>query len=208
MKYIEVDEELYRFIASKTERIGESASDILRRILGLDVESLDTETPDTISHPSMESVPNQTKEEPAQEVAPSDKVVESINQTGHQGETLSLQDIDELVSENILAQQKGAVGKFLFALDAMQQQAGDGFAQVLEIQGRDRLYFATSKEALLEKSRSANPKEIGASGYWVTTNNNTAKKRTILNEVFLKFGFSEFDANKLAERTLPSAAKS
>ena len=33
MKTIEVDEELYRYIASHTQSIGESASDILRRLL-------------------------------------------------------------------------------------------------------------------------------------------------------------------------------
>ncbi|MDP5291158.1 replication initiation negative regulator SeqA [Oceanimonas sp. CHS3-5] len=36
MKTIEVDEELYRYIASNTRHIGESASDILRRLLNLD----------------------------------------------------------------------------------------------------------------------------------------------------------------------------
>lgn len=35
MKTIEVDEDLYRFIASRTQHIGESASDILRRLLAL-----------------------------------------------------------------------------------------------------------------------------------------------------------------------------
>lgn len=33
MKTIEVDEELYRYLASHTQHIGESASDILRRML-------------------------------------------------------------------------------------------------------------------------------------------------------------------------------
>ncbi|HBZ7238582.1 TPA: replication initiation regulator SeqA, partial [Klebsiella pneumoniae] len=33
MKTIEVDDELYRYIASHTLHIGESASDILRRML-------------------------------------------------------------------------------------------------------------------------------------------------------------------------------
>ncbi len=33
MKTIEVDDELYRYIASQTRHIGESASDILRRML-------------------------------------------------------------------------------------------------------------------------------------------------------------------------------
>ncbi len=36
MKTIEVDEDLYRYIASQTKHIGESASDILRRLLNLD----------------------------------------------------------------------------------------------------------------------------------------------------------------------------
>ena len=35
MKTIEVDEDLYRYIASHTQHIGESASDILRRMLKL-----------------------------------------------------------------------------------------------------------------------------------------------------------------------------
>ncbi len=36
MKTIEVDEDLYRYIAGQTEHIGESASDILRRLLHVD----------------------------------------------------------------------------------------------------------------------------------------------------------------------------
>ncbi|MCU8378442.1 replication initiation regulator SeqA, partial [Vibrio vulnificus] len=36
MKTIEVDEDLYRYIASQTQHIGESASDILRRLLNVD----------------------------------------------------------------------------------------------------------------------------------------------------------------------------
>ena len=35
MKKIEIDEELYAYIASHTQHIGESASTILRRLLGL-----------------------------------------------------------------------------------------------------------------------------------------------------------------------------
>jgi len=33
MKTIEIDDDLYQFIASQTQQIGESASDILRRLL-------------------------------------------------------------------------------------------------------------------------------------------------------------------------------
>ena len=39
MKIIEIDDELYTFIASQTKHIGENASDILRRLLLGDAES-------------------------------------------------------------------------------------------------------------------------------------------------------------------------
>lgn len=44
MKTIEVDDDLYQYIASQTQHIGESASSILRRILKLEVLSESTVT--------------------------------------------------------------------------------------------------------------------------------------------------------------------
>ena len=66
MKYIEVDEELYRHIASKTERIGESASDILRRLLDLSVDTAEPAEPLAISHPSLESTPEIVNTDPVE----------------------------------------------------------------------------------------------------------------------------------------------
>ena len=40
MKIIEVDEELYQYIAAQTQSIGESASDILRRLLNLPTHAI------------------------------------------------------------------------------------------------------------------------------------------------------------------------
>ncbi|EPE67642.1 replication initiation regulator SeqA, partial [Pasteurella multocida 93002] len=46
MKIIEVDEELYQYIASQTQSIGESASDILRRLLNFSNKAVEkTEVP-------------------------------------------------------------------------------------------------------------------------------------------------------------------
>jgi negative modulator of initiation of replication len=91
------------------------------------------------------------------------------------------------------------VGRFMFLLDALAVQAGKDFEQVLQIQGKGRLYFAQSKQALLDASQSANPKEIGQSGYWVTTNNNTAKKQTILSEVLVHLGCDAIKASTIAQ---------
>ncbi|MGS0680686.1 replication initiation negative regulator SeqA [Shewanella sp. 125m-7] len=182
MKYIEVDEELYRHIASKTEHIGESASDILRRILGLDVDSVVHHEPEEISYPSLEKS--------------SPKVEKKVAKTA----VKPVSEFSSLLKADELAAQKGAVGRFLFILDTVYRASTEQFEQVLQVQGRDRLYFATSKEALLKASKSANPKEIGQSGFWVTTNNNTAKKRTILSEVLMQFGTDEEQVAQIIEK--------
>lgn len=184
MKYIEVDEELYRHIASKTERIGESASDILRRLLGLSVNTIEQVEPQAISQPSLEAV----EQKPLVTSVP---VIES---------SVPVSDFKQLVDEHKLAQQKGAVGRFLFLLESLYQQSQSQFSQILQIQGRDRLYFARSREELLKASPSANPKEIGSSGFWVTTNNNTAKKQAILVEVLVQFGCDTEVAYAISQR--------
>ncbi len=55
MKTIEVDDELYQFIASQTRHIGESASDILRRMLKISAASpfATPATKDVVSQPSV-----------------------------------------------------------------------------------------------------------------------------------------------------------
>ncbi|QSX35236.1 replication initiation negative regulator SeqA [Shewanella avicenniae] len=194
MKYIEIDEELYGYIASKTEKIGESASDIIRRLLALPaVEAVEVQQPAvTLSQPSLEAVDASAAVPSTPEYQPN-----------------SLPDVDEATttdyqfSDAQLNEQKGAVGRFLFALYSLYQQAPTKFDAVLQVQGRDRLYFACSKDALLEASKSSNPKEIGDSGYWVTTNNNTGKKQAILTEVVKALGCSETAAMALVAKALP-----
>lgn len=196
MKYIEVDEELYRHIASKTERIGESASDILRRLLGLSVDAIDQPLPQSISEPSLETPAIATM--PAETIS-NEPLIEAVV---HLAPTVAAVTVDfhGLVNEHKLEQQKGAVGRFLFLLENLYQQVPDKFEQILQIQGRDRLYFARTKEQLLKASASANPKEIGQSGFWVTSNSNTAKKRAILAEVLVQFGCDAQVASGIAER--------
>ncbi|MCL1065607.1 replication initiation negative regulator SeqA [Shewanella olleyana] len=202
MKYIEVDEELYRHIASKTERIGESASDILRRLLDLSVETTEPAEPLAISHPSLESTQEAVNTVAIEEIhdveVTSSEPVEAVEQ-----ETIPVAtniNFNDVVHEHMLSQQKGAVGRFMFLLESLSKLTPATFEQILKIQGRGRLYFARSKAELLSASQSANPKEIGDSGYWVTTNNNTAKKRTILSEVLLQLGCNEEQAKSIAQR--------
>ncbi|WP_394131635.1 replication initiation negative regulator SeqA [Shewanella maritima] len=228
MKYIEIDEELYRFIAGKTERIGESASDILRRLLGLSVSDVQANETVHISQPGLETKPLSDEEQNALFIK-AKEAVEKLVSTKHvqtsdmQTATTTTDAIDnqpaeaklvvtaetetqtdngadvvlsqtsnvehsDIVNQSELAQQKGAVGRFMYLLENLAQLTGEDFSQVLQVQGKGRLYFARTKQELLDASKSANPKQIGEFNYWVSTNNNTAKKRTILNAVLSQLG--------------------
>ncbi|WP_351000576.1 replication initiation negative regulator SeqA [Shewanella sp. TB7-MNA-CIBAN-0143] len=205
MKYIEIDEELYRFIASKTERIGESASDILRRLLNLSVENVDISLPTDISHPSLESqspvnrhpVFDQAKVAVEKVIAEQKSAIQHVPLEDIATSTTI--DFDAIVSQHLLSQQKGAVGRFMHLLSSLESTARSDFDKVLNVQGKGRLYFARSKQALLTSSKSSNPKEIASSGFWVTTNNNTAKKQTILTEVLEHLGCDSERAKSIAE---------
>ncbi|WP_406667462.1 replication initiation regulator SeqA [Gallaecimonas sp. GXIMD1310] len=151
MKTIDVDDDLYQYIASNTQRIGESASDILRRLLDVDNQPAPSEAP--VASAALASA------------APS--------------------------SQPASHDANSAVGRFIQTLTDLHQRHGDDFKVVLSIRGRDRLYFATSAEALNQAGKSTNPKAIEGSPYWVVTNNNTAKKRSIVSQVMAALGYDE-----------------
>jgi len=186
MKYIEIDEELYRHIASKTERIGESASEILRRLLGLSLDNTSV---------AVQSLAPKMISQPSKEISEPVKLVPQPLITPPQ----PIENFSKHIDKQALGEQKGAVGRFLFLLETLYLLSPEQFGQVLQVQGRGRLYFATSKEALLESSKTANPKEIGQSGYWVTSNNNTAKKRTILSEVLEQFNIDDVAVSEIID---------
>lgn len=95
--------------------------------------------------------------------------------------------------------QKGVVGRFLFILSALHRTHKSDFKSVLEIKGRDRIYFATSKNALLESGSSMNPKNIVDSEYWVMTNSNTTRKKMMLHEVAKVLGYTDEAAEKIRD---------
>ena len=157
MKIIEVDDELYQYIASQTQHIGESASEILRRLL-LPTAAIQT----AMSAPQL---------------------VETSAATQEGVDTVHSLHTADFIDDTALQAQQDVVGRFLYILSALHVQSPVLFQRVLDVRGRNRLYFATSKESLLAAGSSTNPKLIPDSGYWVVSNNNTNKKRAILDEV-------------------------
>jgi len=278
MKSIEIDDDLYAFIASQTKHIGESASQILRRLLlpedgevihaaktasdapDLTVVSTSDKpvggastnspvTPDSSASKEGESQQtnaNHSEEKtspaaashsaalsnsaaqknsaaqsniaakakpsvkaaarPAVSKAPASKVTAvktaenkqasttSQNQSAAGASTDALShdknDILDLVSTSALSTFTKRVDQFLFVLSAAHKLNADSFERVESIKGKNRTYFATSKEALLENGSSTNPKAIPDSAYWVVTNNNTAKKVSMLEQVLRQLGYT------------------
>lgn len=196
MKKIDIDDELYQYIASNTQSIGESASTILRRLLNLSGD-IDHTLPDN-------HVPSDEKEKQVvpEQLSEDAHVVSKIEQNDVSSVTKMKQknaSVFNVLNKEELAMQKGVVGRFLFILSALHRTHKGDFSSVLDIQGRDRVYFATSKEDLVNSGSSMNPKNITDSEYWVMTNSNTTRKKMMLHEVALGLGYSAEQAEKIRD---------
>jgi negative modulator of initiation of replication len=165
MNTIEIDDELYHFIAGQTQRIGESANDILRRIL-------------------------LNKQPVAQQATVTVAVAENSN---------SGQKVFDILSKQDLQAELSVVGRFLIILSALARAHKQDFAQVLDIKGRNRVYFGRSDTDLLEAGSSTNPKQIPNSEFWVITNSNTTRKKMMLTEAALKLGYSAEEAETIRD---------
>ncbi|MBU1621521.1 MAG: replication initiation negative regulator SeqA [Gammaproteobacteria bacterium] len=186
MKTIEIDDDLYQFIASQTQQIGESASDILRRLLI-----------DSLTEAQAPAVPAAKKvAKAAVEVAP-EAVVEKATVS-----TVSVEkkgSVFDFISPQDLSAEQSVVGRFLFILSALSRAHRGDFAQVLEIKGRNRLYFGQSEASLLEAGSSTNPKPIPNTDFWVITNSNTTRKKMMLTEVASKLGYSSVEVERIRD---------
>lgn len=198
MKNIEIDEELYQYIATNTQFIGESASAILRRLLNLGVEAkLDTVTvnePAAVVEVSTlpESEGDAVKIETAVVEEPKSKAVVKVIAASHE-------TVFNFINREELAMQRGAVGRFLLILAALYRAHPEQFGVVTEISGRDRLYFANSENKLAESGSSTKPRQIPESPFWVITNSNTTRKKMMLTKASISLGYSDSDVEKIRE---------
>ncbi|HIE0191921.1 TPA: replication initiation negative regulator SeqA [Serratia marcescens] len=168
MKTIEVDEELYRYIASHTQHIGESASDILRRMLkftaGQPVRAL----------PAASAPPSVELEKTASAQRPRDRV----------------RAVRELLLSDEYAEQNKAVNRFMLVLSTLYTLDAAGFAAATEaLTGRTRTYFAGDQQTLLANGTHTKPKHVPGTPYWVITNTNTGRKRSMIEHIMQAMQF-------------------
>ena len=172
MKTIEVDDELYSYIASHTKHIGESASDILRRMLKF-----------SASAQPAASVPAAVKVTP---VTP--KVVEEVKPTNTAKD--KVRAVRELLLSDEYADQKKAVNRFMLVLSTLYSLDNKAFAESTEsLHGRTRVYFASDEQTLLQNGTQTKPKQVPDTPYWVITNTNTGRKCSMVEHIMQSMQF-------------------
>lgn len=204
MKIIEVDEELYRYIAKQTQSIGESASDILRRLLHLpanpsatlDFVSFDGSiTEDAVkSDAVLESEVKLTNTPSQQETFLESKTAASKTAKKQSNEAINqISDkVRLLLNSDEFKQESKAVVRFLAILRVLYRTDPESFAQATEsLQGRTRVYFARDEATLLMTGNHTKPKQIPDTPYWVITNTNSGRKMLMLESAMQSMNLPE-----------------
>ncbi|BEU03361.1 negative modulator of initiation of replication [Agarivorans sp. OAG1] len=187
MKTIEIEEDLYLYIASQTKHIGESASDILRRLLEVDGQDLQQAQAENV-------VVSNEEANVEQELVVEAVKTDSLAQT-------DVADIDPLNYFNFseISEAGSSTKRFLSLLSGLYTIDGERFAKACVLKGSKREYFSQDKDFLLASGKTSKPQAIPNSPYWVITNTNTARKRHILQHVASEMGLQEFQIERLCE---------
>ncbi|MCG3746327.1 replication initiation negative regulator SeqA [Vibrio cincinnatiensis] len=167
MKTIEVDEDLYRYIASQTQHIGESASDILRRLLNVDRQSM---------------------QEPASDVLVTKGIVVSKD-AAQETKIDSVKEMRALLISDEFADLKKAIDRFILVLSTLYRVDPESFSEAMSVKGRKRVYFADNEQTLLANGQTTKPKAIPHTPFWVITNNNTSRKQQMVEQVMVRMNF-------------------
>ncbi|WBM69578.1 replication initiation negative regulator SeqA [Buttiauxella sp. WJP83] len=169
MKTIEVDDELYRYIASHTQHIGESASDILRRMLKFTAGQT----------PATPATTGQTAPVAATlEAKPVNKARDRVRA------------VRELLLSDEYAEQKKAVNRFMMVLSTLYTLDAHAFGEATEsLHGRTRVYFAGNEQTLLQNGNQTKPKHVPGTPYWVITNTNTGRKCSMIEHIMQSMQF-------------------
>lgn len=184
MKIIEVDEELYQYIASQTKSIGESASDILRRLLNFPYSNLSSavQNPENLSIENAVSEPStKSKKDVQAEVAKEEAITIPVKKQSDEAIQKIVDKVRNVLSSEEFQQETKAVVRFLSLLRALYRTNPESFALATEsLQGRTRVYFARDEGTLLMAGNHTKPKQIPDTPFWVITNTNSGRKMLML----------------------------
>lgn len=152
MKQIDIDDDVYAYIASQTVQIGESASDILRRLLHFSIKS-PKGTAGTAPQPTLQHEFSKLLDDPS-------------------------------------VRRRPATAIYLLVLAEAYKQKPNNFCKVLQVRGRERIYFAKSEQEILDSGSSTHPKPIPDTPFWAMTNASNLKKASVAEDALAAMGFS------------------
>nr|WP_281172022.1 hypothetical protein [Aliagarivorans marinus] len=98
-----------------------------------------------------------------------------------------------------IAELRSSTKRFLALMSRLYAYDADKFGAATEIKGSKRIYFATSKETLLETGKTTKPQAIPETPYFVITNTNTDRKRKILSQVAEQMGLAQASYQDLVD---------
>lgn len=174
MKTIEVDEDLYRYIAGQTLHIGESASDILRRLLDVDNKNTSSAKPEAPA---------------ASAIAAEPKGIVVSKDAAQETKVDSVKEMRTLLISDEFAGLKKAVDRFMLVLSTLYRIDSASFSDAMSVKGRKRVYFADNEQTLLANGQTTKPKAIPNTPFWVITNNNTSRKQQMVEQVMTLMNF-------------------
>ncbi len=170
MKAVDIEDDVYEYLRQQqTTFSGESASEVLRRLLGLNSQ---TPRGPRIQIPGRSSLPLDLLQ--AKDEIQRDERKKALW---------------EFLKGPQFQSERTGVGKFLSLLAFLHRENREKFAVIQSINGRSRKYFAESESDLEQSGTSVHPRSIPGSGYWVVTNNSTQSKCELLLQVMKLLGY-------------------
>jgi negative modulator of initiation of replication len=172
VRTIEIDDDIYEFLLRNAIRIGETASDILRRVL-----------PISAGQDSNLSGNGQRAD------AGADALIKSS-------------ELRDYLRSGEFRSQADATKRYLTILGKVHAQNRDDFGKVQQaVSGRQRTYFSQRRADLEASGQRVHPRKIPGSNFWALTNENTRRKRRMLRQVLLLFGYTP-EAIEVADSAL------
>lgn len=203
MKIIEVDEELYQYIAGQTQAIGESASDILRRLLHLSPlasafnDNFELTAPEAPKKAPPAPEKSEEKEPVAAVVVP-EEPIKTIKKQSDNAILQTVAKVQALLNSASFQEENKAVVRFLAILRVLYRTDPESFALATEsLQGRTRVYFARDEGTLLMTGNHTKPKQIPDTPYWVITNTNSGRKMLMLEGAMQSMNLPESLINEV-----------
>ncbi len=82
-----------------------------------------------------------------------------------------------------------AIDRFMQVLSSLYQVNNASFAEATQVKGRTRVYFADNEDVLLASGKTTKPRSIPNTPFWVITNNNTNRKRQMVDQLMTRMNF-------------------